>query len=85
MQLDSLMWETASPRTHKPKIVNESLIHRCLVQKNLLQNDNYENLDNVSDISFDIFKELSGVIFSVHFILPKVADCYSKDRLHRFY
>ena len=22
---DSLMWETASPRTHKPKIVNESL------------------------------------------------------------
>ena len=25
MQLDSLIWETASPRTHKPKIVNESL------------------------------------------------------------
>ena len=24
-QLDSLTWETASPRTHKPKIVNESL------------------------------------------------------------
>ena len=26
MQLDSLIWETVSPRTHKPKIVNESLI-----------------------------------------------------------
>ena len=26
LQLDSLIWETASPRTHKPKIVNESLI-----------------------------------------------------------
>ena len=25
MQLDSLIWETASPRTHKSKIVNESL------------------------------------------------------------
>ena len=26
MQLDSLTLETASPRTHKPKIVNESLL-----------------------------------------------------------
>ena len=25
LQLDPLIWETASPRTHKPKIVNESL------------------------------------------------------------
>ena len=25
LQLDSLIWETASPRTQKPKIVNESL------------------------------------------------------------
>ena len=25
MQLDSLIWETVSPRTHKPKIVNELL------------------------------------------------------------
>ena len=25
MQLDSLIWITASPRTYKPKIVNESL------------------------------------------------------------
>ena len=25
LQLVSLIWETASPRTHKPKIVNESL------------------------------------------------------------
>ena len=25
MQLDSLIWETAGPRTHMPKIVNESL------------------------------------------------------------
>ena len=25
MHLDSLIWETASPRTHKRKIVNESL------------------------------------------------------------
>ena len=29
------------------------------------QNDSYENLENISDIGFDIFKELSGVIFSV--------------------
>ena len=27
-----------------------------------------ENLDNLSDISFDIVKELLGVIFSVQFI-----------------
>ena len=26
LQLDSLIWETASPRTHKSKIVNESMI-----------------------------------------------------------
>ena len=38
-----------------------------------------------SDINFDIFKKLSGVIFSVHLILPNVADCYLKDHLHRFY
>ena len=25
LQMDSLIWETAGPRTHKPKIVNESL------------------------------------------------------------
>ena len=25
LQLDSLIWETASPRTHKPKTLNESL------------------------------------------------------------
>ena len=25
LQLDSMIWETASPRTHQPKIVNESL------------------------------------------------------------
>ena len=30
---------------------------------------------NFSDISFDISKELSGVIFSLHFNLPNVADC----------
>ena len=28
LQLDSLIWETASPRTQKPKIVNESLFIR---------------------------------------------------------
>ena len=27
MQLDSLIWATASPMTHKPKIVNKSLLH----------------------------------------------------------
>ena len=27
LQLDSLIWETASPRTHKPKIANETLVH----------------------------------------------------------
>ena len=42
----------------------------------LLQNDSNEKLDMFSDVSFDIFKELSGVIFSVHLILPNVADCY---------
>ena len=40
----------------------------------LLQNDSSENLDNFSNISFDIFKELSGVIFCVHFILLNIAD-----------
>ena len=25
LQLDSLVWETATPRTHKPKNVNDSL------------------------------------------------------------
>ena len=28
LQLDSMIWETASPRTHKPKIVNELLSHK---------------------------------------------------------
>ena len=28
LQLDSLIWETASPRTQKPKIVNEPLFIR---------------------------------------------------------
>ena len=37
-----------------------------------MQNLFYENLENVSDIDFGIFKELSGVIFSVLFILPNV-------------
>ena len=41
----------------------------------LLQNDNYENLDNFSNINIDIFKDLSGVIFSANFILSNVADC----------
>ena len=51
-----------------------------------LQNDSYEKLDiYFSEISFDIFKELSGVIFSEHLILPNVADCYLQDHLHRFY
>ena len=40
----------------------------------LLQNDSSENLDNFSNITFDIFKELSAVIFCVHFILLNVAD-----------
>ena len=31
-----------------------------------------------SNISFDIFKELSGVIFSVHFISPIVTDSQLK-------
>ena len=39
------------------------------MQKNILiQNDRYENLDSFSYISFDIFKELSDVIYSVHLI-----------------
>ena len=41
-------------------------------------------LDIFADITFDIFKELSDVIFSMHFILPNVADCYLKYHLHRF-
>ena len=56
-----------------------------LCKKNILQNDSYENFDNFFDIGFDIFKELSGAIFSVHFILPNVADCQLKNHLHRFY
>ena len=31
-----------------------------------------------TEISFDTFKEFSGVIFSVHLILPNVAECYLK-------
>ena len=45
----------------------------------------YENLYKFSDISFDIYKELSGVILSVIFILRNVADCQLKDHLYRFY
>ena len=65
------------------------ILNKCMEEfsaKNiLLQNDSYEMLNISSDISFDIFKELSGVIFSVHLILPYVADCYLKDHLHVFY
>ena len=35
LQLDPLIWETESPRTHKPKIVNESLLgqgHKNLIK-----------------------------------------------------
>ena len=35
LQLDLLIWETASPRTHKPKIVNESLIY--FIKNNLTE------------------------------------------------
>ena len=44
-----------------------------------------QNSDNFFDIGFDIFKDLSGVIFSAHFILSNVADFQLKDHLHRFY
>ena len=65
------------------------------MQKLFWQNDSYENLEKVFDIAFGRFKELSGVIFSVLFILPNVslhslhilpnfADCQLKDHLHRF-
>ena len=37
-----------------------------------------------SDLSFDIFNDLSGVIFSVHLNLPNVADCYLKNHLNNF-
>ena len=45
-------------------------IHEVVWCKNniVLQNDSYEKLGNFSNISFDIFKELSGMIFSVYFI-----------------
>ena len=33
-------------------------------------------------VYIDIFKGLSGVIFSVQFILPNVTDCQLKDHLH---
>ena len=45
----------------------------------------YEKLDIFSDIGFDIFKELSDVIFSMLLKIPNVADYYLKDHLHRFY
>ena len=48
-------------------------------KNSLLQNGSYENLDNFSYISFDIFKELSDLIFSVHFILPTVTGCLLID------
>ena len=44
----------------------------------ILQNDGYENLDTFSNVSFGIFNELSGVIFSVQFFLPNVTDCQLK-------
>ena len=37
----------------------------CSNKKYSFTNDSYENLD-IFHINFDIFKELSGVIFSVH-------------------
>ena len=49
------------------------------------KNDSYENSDTYSDICLDMFKELTGGIFSGHFILPNVADCQLKNHLHRFH
>ena len=37
LQLDPLIWETAIPRTHKPKIVNESLNHPGSVGNGLIK------------------------------------------------
>ena len=31
LQLDPLIWKTASPRTHKPKFVNNVIIIQCLL------------------------------------------------------
>ena len=43
-----------------------------MVQKQYFwQNDSNEILEKKSDIGFDIFEELSGLIFSVQFIIPK--------------
>ena len=53
-------------------------MHKGVWCKNIFCN---EKLDKFFDISFDIFKEFSGVIFCVHLILPNVADCYLKDLL----
>ena len=33
LQLDPLIWETVGPRTHRPKIVNESLNQSAQLQK----------------------------------------------------
>ena len=46
----------------------------------ILQNESYENF--LPYIIFDIFKELSDLIFSVHFILPNITDCQLKNHLH---
>ena len=47
-------------------------MHKGVWSKRNWQKDSYENLEKLYDISFDIFKEISGVIFSVPFILPNV-------------
>ena len=41
----------------------------------ILQNDRNEKLDFFWYKLWYMFKELSGVIFSVRLILPNVADC----------
>ena len=65
MQLDSLIWETTSPRTHKPKIVNKSLEENLKVLntfENIIENGaflgNFVKTDNVYVIVSKIYSKL---------------------------
>ena len=60
-----------------------------------MQNDSYQKLEKISNSGFDIFKEHSGVIFSVkfnlikcytvQFVLPNVTDCQLRDQYHHVF
>ena len=63
-------------------LIVSSTPNSSVLEINFGQNYIYEKLDNFSDISFDIFKTLSGVIFCA-FNLNENVVCFL-DMLHIF-